>query len=74
MDNVNHPQHYTKEGHKECILEMIDVFGIEAVRTFCLLNAFKYQYRAGLKDGNSFEQDTAKFTWYMNKYYELAKE
>lgn len=40
MEKVNHPGHYLKQGRKECIEEMIEYFGIEAVKNFCLLNAF----------------------------------
>ena len=68
-DNVNHPSHYTT-GKYECIDVMIEIFGIEAVKTFCLLNAFKYNYRSGRKNGR---QDIEKAVWYSNKYLELSK-
>lgn len=70
-DKVDHPQHYTRENAIECIEEMILVFGEEAVATFCLLNCWKYRYRAGDKNGN---EDIKKSDWYMNKYRELKKE
>ena len=33
-DTVNHPAHYNIPGRKECIEEMIDRFGVEAVISF----------------------------------------
>lgn len=61
---VNHPSHYNIPGKKECIVEMEEKFGKEAVYYFCVLNAFKYRYRAGEKEGNSYEQDENKAKWY----------
>ena len=66
MGNVNHPDYYKKEGRKECIQEMIEKYGRRDTAIFCLLNAYKYIYRAGAKDGNSEEQDIAKARWYFN--------
>ena len=71
VDMVNHPPHYEREGAIECIDEMILVFGKSAVMNFCLLNAWKYRYRAGEKNG--FE-DIKKSDWYMNKFKELKEE
>ena len=68
-DMVNHPSHYCKEGRKECIEEMLDRFGVEAVKHFCLLNSYKYQYRHDMKGG---AEDIAKSEWYMMKYRELG--
>lgn len=62
--NVDHPAHYNQEGRKECIVEMREKFGDIATYWFCKLNAYKYAYRAGSKDGNSEEQDNAKIQWY----------
>lgn len=64
--NVDHPAHYNQSGKKECIEEMRDQFGDLAVYWFCKLNAFKYNYRGGSKEGNSAEQDAAKADWYDN--------
>ena len=61
---VNHPSHYTKNGHKECIVEIEERFGTLATIHWCLLNAYKYLYRAGLKDGNTAQQDINKARWY----------
>lgn len=68
-NNVNHPKHYNIPGRKECIEEMIEKFGVLAVRNFCLLNAYKYNYRHELKNG---AEDIAKAEWYMKKYAELG--
>ena len=35
------------------------------------MTAYKYEYRAGLKDGNSKEQDMAKRDWYLHKANEI---
>lgn len=68
-DNVNHPSHYTA-GKYECIDIMLEIFGVEAVKTFCLLNAFKYNYRSGRKNGL---EDIQKAKWYIDKYIELSE-
>ena len=70
MSKVNHPNHYRLEGRKECINEMLDVFGIEKVKAFCELNAYKYRYRYTMKNG---EEDLAKAEWYDNKLAQLEK-
>ena len=70
-EQVNHPAHYQKNG-KECIDVMIEEFGVTAVYDFCVCNEFKYRWRAGLKEGNSAEQDLAKAKWYADKAKELA--
>lgn len=67
FDPVNSPKHYTS-GKVECIDAMIETFGVEAVKHFCLCNAFKYHWRHELKNG---DEDIKKATWYMNKYKEL---
>lgn len=70
-EQVDHPSHYLKDG-KECIDVMIEEYGVEAVYHFCICNAFKYRWRAGLKDVNSKEQDFAKARWYIDKAIELG--
>ena len=67
-DEINHPNRYAG-GKFECIDIMLDVFGKEAVKHFCLLNAFKYIWRQEKKGG---VQDTKKAVWYLNKYIELS--
>lgn len=66
---VNHPDHYNVPGKKECIEEMRDKYGDEAVIHFCMLSAYKYQYRAGIKEVKTKEEDLAKAQWYL-KYAE----
>ena len=64
---VNHPDHY--QGQKyECIEVMRDVFGEDAVKNFCQLNAFKYLWRSDKKNG---KEDIQKAIWYLDK---LIKE
>ena len=69
MSNIEHPKHYNKEGRKECIEEMLELFGIEEVKSFCKLNVYKYKYRHDLKNG---QEDLKKAEWYQNKYDELC--
>lgn len=73
LDNVNHPSHYNAPKH-ECIDEMITVFGVEAVKHFCMCNAWKYRYRAGAKDGEEKEKDLAKADWYIEILMELGQK
>lgn len=68
---VNHPEHY--QGKHECIEVMRAMFGDEAVAGFCRCNSFKYRFRAGNKDGNTYEQDIAKAEWYENYLIEMLK-
>ena len=65
-EQVNHPSHYQKAGRKECIVEMEEKYGIPATIGFCLMNAYKYLYRAGDKADNSYEQDRNKAKWYFD--------
>ncbi len=69
-DIISKPKHYNRKNGIECIEEMIEVFGIEAVKNFCLCNIWKYRYRAADKNG---EEDLNKSDWYMQKYIELQK-
>lgn len=68
QDNVNHPSHYNIGGRKECWEEMIEKFGIFYTAVFDVMNAYKYFYRAGMKEGNTKEQDLQK----MHKYIDHA--
>ena len=65
-EQVNHPQHYTQPGRRECIEEMRIVFGDKAVKQWCVMTAYKYRYRTGNKEGNSTEQDNRKAEWYLD--------
>lgn len=66
--------YYTKARHKECIVEMEEIYGAYAVFCFCILNAYKYNYRAGLKNGNTAEQDYNKARWYLDYANTLRKQ
>ena len=68
---VNHPQHYNNYDME--VIEMMEkIFGRQATKSFCLLNAFKYRMRAGTKPNIPAEQDLAKEQWYLNKAKELS--
>lgn len=66
---VIHPSHYNLPGRKECFDEMIEMFGVEAFKDFCLLNVYKYVYRAEYKNG---EEDLKKADNYADKFLELG--
>lgn len=68
-DVINHPSHY-ETGKYECIDVMLETQGAEAVKGFCLCNAFKYLYRHNNKNG---DEDIKKAIWYLNKYLELSE-
>ena len=63
-ETVNHPGHY-KTGNYECIEVMKEVFGEEAVKDFCKMNAFKYIWRSDRKNG---DEDLKKAKWYLDTY------
>ena len=69
---VNHPSHYNYGG-METIDKMIKLYGIEKVKAFCELNAFKYRDRAGYKGSSdsAIARDIHKALWYENKLNEL---
>lgn len=73
-NNVNHPSHYTSDpSGVECIT-------ITEHRNFCIGNAIKYLWRAGLKiddDKTKIEkqiEDLQKATWYINREIERLKK
>lgn len=68
-DNVNHPSHYN--GKYECIEVMRDVYGDEAVKQFCLLNAFKYLWRCDKK--GRFMEDVKKADYYLGYIIKLME-
>lgn len=70
MEAVNHPAHYNAPNRKECIVEMIEKYGLDAVLNFCELNAYKYEYRHSMKNG---QEDLDKADWYRNKKKELEQ-
>lgn len=69
-DPVNHPAHYTSGGI-ECIDAMQAAFGVEAVKDFCLCNAFKYLCRHRNKNG---VEDLKKARWYLNRLITAMEE
>lgn len=69
MDNVNHPSHY-ETGKFECIDIMLETQGEEAVKAFCVCNAFKYLHRQRRKGGVA---DIKKAKWCLDKYLELIE-
>lgn len=68
-DTENHSDRYNLPNCKECIDEMINIYGLKDVAKWCEITAYKYEYRAGHKD--SFTQDIQKASWYMVKAREL---
>lgn len=71
---VVHPQHYNKDGRKECIVEMEEKYGAEVTAVFCLTNAYKYLYRAGDKIDNPMEQDRNKAKFYFDYTNKLIRK
>lgn len=63
-EKVNHPKHYNQYP-LEVIDMMVNLFGIEAVYHFCLLNAFKYRMRIGVKPDSDISDDLKKEQWYL---------
>jgi hypothetical protein len=62
-DNVNHPKHYTSHpSGVECI-------EITEHLNFCIGNAIKYLWRAGLKSDQV--EDLRKARWYIDR--EIAR-
>ena len=61
-DPVYKPFHYT-QGDIECIDAMVAAFGEYHTAIYCKLNAFKYLWRADLKNP---DQDLEKAIWYLN--------
>lgn len=68
-NSVVHPNHYNS-GKYECIEVMKEVFGEEAVKLFCAMNAFKYLWRYNKKNG---EEDVAKACNYLKIRSDLNK-
>ena len=69
-EEINHPDRYNSNGY-ECIDVMEAIFGLEAVKAFCKLNAFKYIWRS---DKKGHTEDVEKAIWYLNKYVELEEQ
>lgn len=54
-------KHYNAQGRPECFLEMETIFGRQALISFCELNAYKYAYRADLKNQKQSDLDKQIF-------------
>lgn len=74
MELVSHPNHYNLPGRKECIVEMEEKYGAESTAVFCLMNSYKYLYRAGNKKCNSADQDFDKAKFYFNYANNLIRK
>lgn len=68
---VDGPAHYNGT---ECIENMRKLFGNEAVRWFCICNAYKYRFRDGSKPGVTAEQDEEKARWYEDYAVKMMGE
>lgn len=67
MDRVNHPPHYTQHpSGVECVQ-------ITEHMNFCLGNAIKYIWRAGLKGEDPIE-DLKKARWYIDREIQRLSE
>jgi len=72
-DAVNHPSHYSN-GKYECIEVMKEVFGVEKVKAFCELNAFKYMWRSNKKNGTEDLKKARFYTDYLIKMEDADNE
>ena len=67
-DSINHPRHYRSHpSGVECI-EIAEHMG------FCVGNAMKYLWRAGLKDGTDQLTDLRKAAWYIQREIERLEK
>lgn len=60
-------QHYVNKHGQQLKDFMILKFGKRYYYIWCLLNAFKYQARAGKKEGNSYTKDIVKRDDYLKE-------
>jgi len=67
-DSAINPSHY-KQYPVEVIDMMRRIWGDEATSMYCIMTAFKYRMRLGLKD--EVNQEIAKERWYLDKASEL---
>ena len=66
-DRVNHPKHYTNHPSGiECI-------EITQHHDFCVGNAIKYLWRAGIKDTTTEIEDLRKAIWYIERKIQLIE-
>ena len=69
-DMVNKPNHYQIFGDKDCFDVMIELFGAEAVQTYCVLNAFTYLFRHARKNGT---EDVLKAEYNLAMFKKLQE-
>jgi len=74
-EQVNHPSHYNQYP-VEVIDMMLNIWGYKSTIDFCIMNAFKYRMRIGLKglSLSLIQQDLDKEAWYLAKVKELSLE
>lgn len=65
---------YYENEHGKDLKSFIIEMDPEAWEYFCLINAMKYQIRAGKKEGESESKDFAKRDNYLESYIELTGE
>lgn len=70
-NEVEHPSHYAGDKY-ECIEVMIEVFGVEFVKDWCIGNAFKYLWRCKKKHDNALT-DIKKAKYYLEKHIKLEE-
>lgn len=71
MSELKDPIRYKRtEDSVDCFTAMESAFGIDALITFCKLNAFKYIWREKFKGG---KVDMEKAQVYISKYLELLQ-
>lgn len=68
--NYKDNKHYVNNHGQQLKDFMIKKFGLEQYKIWCKLNAFKYQSRAGKKEGNSTLKDLNKRDDYINEVHE----
>lgn len=67
---VDQPSHY-QVNEKECIVEMLILFGTNDFIRYCTINAWKYRYRAGNK--GDAEEDLRKADRYIEYAYRASR-
>ena len=70
LDKITSPAHYVVNG-LECFDVMKAIFGVDAVKTFAKLNAFKYLWRSDRKGGR---EDLEKAAQYLKMFMDLEKD
>lgn len=72
---VNHPSHYNLPNRKECIDEMIDIYGLKDVAKWCEITAYRCKYHARHASSfTNFVQGMHEAAWYTDKARELKSK